>query len=683
MKKLLFALSFVVWMIGCANGQNIKRPESYNYLRGMEAVQNKNSQEALDYFNRDIADNPKSGYSYSWIAVIRLESEELGRALTAADLAIKYLPKKDAEYVIFAYSTRADIYLGLGDTLKAISDYDLAITIKPDEEDLYEKRAQIYYEQEKYDLADEDYQKMVQLKPGDVMGYMGLGRNANSQKRWNDAIKRFDYVTKLATDYSSGYAFRAESYLGLEKWNEATDDIVSALKHDWDRKAMHLATIAKEPAFSMLISKMRIQSVKSPNEPRWPYIMATMYEENRQYLKAVEAYTEANKRNASPVILSRIAHCYSDMGQYENALVSINQALNMDSTDLSLLERKANILYEKGEVSSAIDVYSQVLTAQPEYAFGYYRRGWFKELSGDIDGAIEDLSMCVVINPTESYAFETRGDIYMKQGKKDLAEADFRKVIELEDTPEKYSCIHYAYHGLGQDDKAVEMMESIIARDEDRAGSYYDAACLYARMGNKDKALEYLEMSLEHGYRRFSHISRDDDMNLIRDTEEFKALIRKYKERNMEGADNNAIIQQSLSSTSDDDVSEIPFSKESGVYKVKCKINGLPLHFVFDTGASDVTLSMVEASFMMKNGYLSGNDVIGNQRYMNADGDVNVGTVINLKDVNFGGQSLKNVRASVVRNQKAPLLLGQSVLGRLGKIEIDNQKQVLIIKPQH
>lgn len=38
---------------------------------------------------------------------------------------------------------------------------------------------------------------------------------------------------------------------------------------------------------------------------------------------------------------------------------------------------------------------------------------------------------------------------------------------------------------------------------------------------------------------------------------------------------------------------------------------------------------------------------------------------------------LGNVKASVVRNQKAPLLLGQSVLGRLGKIEIDNSKHVL------
>ena len=675
MKKLLFALSFVVWMIGCANGQNIKRPESYNYLRGMEAVQNKNSQEALDYFNRDIADNPKNGYSYSWIAVIRLESEELGRALTAADLAIKYLPKKDAEYVIFAYSTRADIYLGLGDTLKAISDYDLAITIKPDEEDLYEKRAQIYYEQEKYDLADEDYQKMVQLKPGDVMGYMGLGRNANSQKRWNDAIKRFDYVTKLATDYSSGYAFRAESYLGLEKWNEATDDIVSALKHDWDRKAMHLATIAKEPAFSMLISKMRIQSVKSPNEPRWPYIMATMYEENRQYLKAVEAYTEANKRNASPVILSRIAHCYSDMGQYENALVSINQALNMDSTDLSLLERKANILYEKGEVSSAIDVYSQVLTAQPEYAFGYYRRGWFKELSGDIDGAIEDLSMCVVINPTESYAFETRGDIYMKQGKKELAEADFKKVIEIEDTPDKYDCIHYAYQGLGENAKAIAAMDSIIARDSTDSGNYYDAACLYSRMKDKDNALKCLEKSLELGYMRFAHIERDFDMDYIRDTEEYKSLIRKYKSAH------EARINAETGSVSNKEevTTNVPFTKENGVCKVKGNVNGLPLHFIFDTGASDVTISMVEATFMMKNGYLSGNDVVGSQRYMDANGDVNVGTVINIKNVNFGGLDLNNIRASVVRNQKAPLLLGQSVLARLGKIEIDNAKKVIKI----
>lgn len=682
MKRLLFVLSVMTWSIMWVNAQSVKRPESYNYQRGLEAMQDEKRQEALDFFNKDLKENPKNGYSYSWIAMLRGQNEEYGRALTAADLAIKYLPRKDAEYVIFAYTTRAGVYLHLGDTVKAMTDYDMAIKVKPDEGDLYEKRAQIYFEQERYDLAAADYHKMIELNPGDVMGYMGLGRNANEQRNWTEAIKQFDYVTKLSSDYSSGYSFRAESYIGLEKWNEATDDIVSALALEWDRKAMYLATTLKEPAFTMLVSKMKIQSVKSPNEARWPYVMGTMYQHEKQYKKAVEAYEEANKRNASPAILRWVAHCYSEMGLYENALNSIDQALNMDSTDLVNLERKANILYEMGNAKSAIDVYTQVLNTQPEYAFGYYRRGWFKELTGDFDGAIEDLSICVVLDPEESYAFETRGDIYLRQGKKELAEADFLKVIEIENTPEKYSCIHYAYQGLGQYDKAIEMMDSIIAREEDRAGSYYDAACLYSRMDNKQKALEYLEKSLELGYRRFAHIERDQDMDPIRDMEEFKALILKYKQSDVDGSSVRSEVEKStISSTAD--ISEIPFTKESGVYKVKCQINGLPLHFVFDTGASDVTLSMTEASFMMKNGYLSGNDVIGSQRYMDADGDISVGTVINLKDVNFGGQTLKNVRASVVRNQKAPLLLGQSVLGRLGKIEIDNQKRVLIIKPQH
>ena len=218
-------------------------------------------------------------------------------------------------------------------------------------------------------------------------------------------------------------------------------------------------------------------------------------------------------------------------------------------------------------------------------------------------------------------------------------------------------------------------MDSIIARDTTEAGSYYDAACLYSRMHDKENALKHLEKSLQLGYNRFAHIERDFDMDFLRDSKEYKELIDRYK------SEYESNIKQSFGSTSTGETvtSEVPFVKEDGVCKVKCKINDLPLHFVFDTGASDVTLSMVEATFMMKNGYLSGSDVVGSQRYIDANGDVSVGTVINLKNVNFGGLELNNVRASVVRNQKAPLLLGQSVLGRLGKIEIDNANHVLKI----
>ncbi|MCH5346809.1 MAG: retroviral-like aspartic protease family protein, partial [Muribaculaceae bacterium] len=124
---------------------------------------------------------------------------------------------------------------------------------------------------------------------------------------------------------------------------------------------------------------------------------------------------------------------------------------------------------------------------------------------------------------------------------------------------------------------------------------------------------------------------------------------------------------------------EVPFTPEHGCASVKCSINDLPLTFVFDTGASTVSISQLEANFMLKNGYLKRDDFVGTSRFVDANGDVSEGTIINLREVEFGGLKLSNVKASVVRNQKAPLLLGQSVLGRLGSIEIDNPNRKLII----
>ena len=82
---------------------------------------------------------------------------------------------------------------------------------------------------------------------------------------------------------------------------------------------------------------------------------------------------------------------------------------------------------------------------------------------------------------------------------------------------------------MGDYDKAIAAIDSIIARDSTDAGSYYDAACLYSRMQDKTNALRCLEKSFELGYNRFAHVERDFDMDFLRDTEEFKALVSKYK----------------------------------------------------------------------------------------------------------------------------------------------------------
>ena len=669
-----FILSILVLCSSVMLADNIKRPDSYNYSRGVEAINNNNAEEALDYLNKEINEHPDNGYAFAWIALVRNYNEEFGRALTAANVAVKKIPSKDKEYKAFAYGTRAQVYLNLEDTIQALKDYSQAINIVPDDDRFYNQRAQVYYEQGKYDLADKDYLKMISLKEGDVMGYMGIGRNANAQKRYEDAIKQFDYVVKLEPNYSSAYSFRAESYIGLKKYNEAIDDVISALGIDRDQKAFYELQELADSAFEQTVAKLKVQKIKEPNEQSWDYDLGIVYERAAKYNKAIAYYKESLEKESNIITASRISSCYDDLGDYDKALEYCNQAIALDSVKANYLYEKANILDNAGRTQEAIKTMSDYIANTPDEPAGYYQRGWFKDHSGDIEGALEDYTMAITLQPNVAYAYLNRGVLYRLKGENAKAESDFKQVVRLDSIPEEAECSFYAYYYLGQKDKAIEVLNT--ALDKDKKRNCYDAACLYSVMGEKEKALSYLRQSLEDGYRRFAHIKRDRDLNNIRNTEEFKVLLKEYEEKHL----------QEIAADADGDdsayelkVEEIPFTKEGGVCKVKCAINGLPLHFIFDTGATDVSISSVEATFMAKNDFLSSSDIIGKQNYQTADGNITEGTVINLKDVKLGSLHLNNIKASVVRNQEAPLLLGQSVLSKLGKIEIDNTKNVLRI----
>lgn len=670
MRTILF--SFLIACSSALYADNIKRPDSYNYTRGLEAIQNNNLEDAVNYMNKEIAEHPDNGYAFAWVALVRNHNEEYGRALTAANTAVKKIPSKDKEYKAFAYSTRACVFLNLEDTIQAIKDYAQAITLTPEDDRLYNARAQVYYEQGKYDLADNDYRKMIFLKEGDIMGYMGIGRNANAQKRYEDAIKQFDYVNKLEPSYSSAYSFRAESYIGLKKYNEAIDDVITALGIDQDDKAFYELQTLADSAFAQTVAKLKVQKLKEPQESSWPYDLGIVYEKTDRYAKAIQYYKESLTIESNKETANRISNCYDEIGDYDKALEYCDQAIALDSTQTNYLYFKANILDNAGRSEEAIKIMDSYIEQNPEEYFPYYRRGWFKDHLGKIDDAIEDYTMAITLQPNDAYQYLNRGVLYSQKGDRQAADNDFKQVILLDSVPDAPECAFYAYYYLGDKDKAIETLNKALKKDD--KGNYYDAACLYSVMGDKEKSISYLRKALESGYRKFNHIRRDRDLNNVRSTAEYKALMDEYEKKH----------QQEIAEDADDTeyetkTEEVPFTKEGNVCKVKCAINNLPLHFIFDTGASDVSISSVEATFMLKNDYLSASDIIGRQNYMTADGNIIEGTVINLRDVKLGNIHLNDIKASVVKNQSAPLLLGQSVFSKLGKIEIDNDNKVLRI----
>ncbi|MBR5147682.1 MAG: retroviral-like aspartic protease family protein, partial [Bacteroidaceae bacterium] len=420
-------------------------------------------------------------------------------------------------------------------------------------------------------------------------------------------------------------------------------------------------------------SKLKSKGLKDNSNPQWQQYQGVVNEYVKDYAKAIEYYKKAMEMRPSAYDAYRMYACYEVMGDYSRALEYIDYSLEMDSSDVDDLQRRAEVLFYLGRMDECLKVMDRYVEKTPEFHGGYNVRAIYKMCNNDLKGAIEDFSMAIELEPEMAYIYTRRGEVYKRMGNEEAAKADFLKVVELDTVSNRMSTAMYAFQALGELDKAKEFMQRLIDEEPDYEGNYYDAACLYVRMGEKEQALEYLRQAFEHGYRDFAHIAVDYDMDSMREVDEFKALIEEYKEKYQWGT------SDAEEKTYEELTLEVPFTKDGDMCMVKCTINNLPLHFIFDTGASIISISDVEANFMMKNGYLSSKDVVGKQHFMTADGSVSEGTVLNLRNVNFGGLTLDNVQASVVKNQRAPLLLGQSVMQKLGRIEIDNEQRVLKI----
>ncbi len=676
MKHLRFAIIILSIMFGInqVEAKTDSAAQSYNMTRAIEELRNENSELATEYLTKETSENPKNGTAHLLLAMQYAGAEQYDRAMSSINLAIKYIPKSNKDYMGRAYASRAHLYAVAGDTVTSLADFNKALKISPDNADVMELYGQMLYKLKRYDEADGVYNRIVAINPASVTGYMGLGRDAYAKGNYDEAITQYNKVISMYDEYSSGYAFRADSYMKLGKYLEAIDDILKALSIDSDSTAHYLLMQTPDDQLSLAATKLKAMAVKNPHDAQWQFYIGMLCHSKKQYRSAIEALRKAYDIDANSVMLEFIADCHSELGEYPKAIEVITQAQQMEPDDLDLISAKADMLGESGDVDGAIAEWTRYIDKTPDYFGGYYRRGFFKDDAGRTDEALDDYNMSIMLNPDYAYAYLGKGDMLIRKGKTDEAMEAYKKVVELDTVPDDNSCAMYALLALNEKDKAIDFMNRIIESNKDDKGVYYDAACFYSRIGDLKTALAHLRTAFEKGYRRFHHVMSDDDLESLREMPEFQTLLNEFQSK-LQTETIPARVQTNVQERV-----EIPFTPDNGCASVKCVINELPLTFIFDTGASIISMSQVEANFMLKNGYLKPEDFIGKSRFVDANGDISEGAVVNLREVKFGGLTLENVRASVVRNQRAPLLLGQSVLGRLGSIEIDNEGKKLIIK---
>jgi TolB-like protein/Flp pilus assembly protein TadD len=115
------------------------------------------------------------------------------------------------------------------------------------------------------------------------------------------------------------------------------------------------------------------------------------------------------------------------------------------------------------------------------------------------DGAIEQLRKTIDMDPRFYYARWNLAEALELKGKLREALPEYKKAVELDDDPFVLALLGQAYAKLGQRDEALKILAQLPQLATRRYVPSYSFAILYMALGEKDKAIEWLERGYDEG----------------------------------------------------------------------------------------------------------------------------------------------------------------------------------------
>ena len=123
----------------------------------------------------------------------------------------------------------------------------------------------------------------------------------------------------------------------------------------------------------------------------------------------------------------------------------------------------------------------------------------------------------------------------------------------------------------------------------------------------------------------------------------------------------------------------VKLEQDGNCYLVGANVNGIPMKMTLDTGASTMSISIIEYEFLKKQKLISDSTVQVSECTI-ANGDTTKCFMIKIAQVSIGDTYVKNVDCLVMENPDAPLLLGMNVLNGLGGVSINYKRKLLILR---
>jgi len=248
------------------------------------------------------------------------------------------------------------------------------------------------------------------------------------------------------------------------------------------------------------------------------------------YPKAKEAAQKAVSLDAKggipPRVLGTVALEYDwDFSEAERELKLAVELVPHGSVAQHMY---SHYLLAMGRVEEARAVTQRALEVDPMNSSLFACASWHEIEAGNYEEAEKYASRALSLGAPDQLARLTLGWSYALRGRHDEAIAEFQKaVVGWRNIVFPTAALGHAYAVAGQEPAAREVLGKLLARSKSEYVSPYEIAVIYAGLGDKDRAFEWLEKAYEERASLLVYFRMDPRIWSLRPDPRFQDLLRR------------------------------------------------------------------------------------------------------------------------------------------------------------
>jgi len=361
----------------------------------------------------------------------------------------------DNEYTI--YETVGNIYKQNKQYKEAFRWYQKAILLDSNRISGYISQGLAYLEPgvEDYEKARKSFQKVIEVSPEAFDGYWGLTSLYEKQGEWEEAIKWYKKSLLYRPEWEGMIRAKiAEMKLRLEKYSEAEEELIEALKKDIDNE-IALSILLELADDYFMIFDDAASAIRIYNEVR--EIKGESYEAESQNLignvyyyfgqnkEAIKAYRKAiAAKPRSATYHCNLGGAYRELGDLDKAKKAFEKAVELEPENDYYLNRLGKVLYYIGDYENAIDYHTKAIEKDPRVAVYHANLGLALRDLGKWDDAEKAYLKAVKLEPDNSDYHNGLGVVCYTKGDYEKSIDSYKKAIEIDPRV----ALYYANLGL-------------------------------------------------------------------------------------------------------------------------------------------------------------------------------------------------------------------------------------------